>query len=60
MKTIRLYTTFVNTMKTNILYPAYQKLSHLNTKTRNISDKLKDMYGIIVGTDPIPNPIVKV
>ena len=32
-------------------YPAYQKLSRLNTKIWKLSDKLKDKYGINVGTD---------
>ena len=32
-------------------YLAYQKWSCLNTKTRKLSDKLKDTYGITVGTD---------
>ena len=30
---------------------AYQKLSRLNTKIRKLSDKLKDTYGITIGTD---------
>ena len=30
---------------------AYQKLSRLNTKIRKLSDKLKDTYGIAIGTD---------
>ena len=30
-------------------YLAYQKLSLLNTKIRNISNKLKDTYGITFG-----------
>ena len=45
-------------------YLAYQKWSRLNTKTRKISNKLKDTYGITVGTDlpkcaEPPDPIVK-
>ena len=45
-------------------YLAYNKLKHLNTKIQKISDKLKDTYGITVGTDPLqcdesPNTIVK-
>ena len=57
MKTreIRCYTTFTNTTEKNSAnkkgYLAYQKLSRLNTKTRKLSDKLKDTYGITVGTD---------
>ena len=46
------------------IYLAYQKLSHLNTKMQNFSDKVKNTYGITVGTDPLqcdesPNTIVK-
>ena len=45
-------------------YPAYKKLKLLNTKTRKLSDNLKDMYGITVGTDHLqssesPNPVIK-
>ena len=46
------------------LYLAYPKLSHLNTKIRNIFDKLKDTCDITVVTghpqraEP-PNPIIK-
>ena len=45
-------------------YLAYQKLSPLNTKIRKISDKLKDTYGITVGTNHIqcaepPNTIIQ-
>ena len=32
-------------------YLSYKKLKCLNTKIRKISDKLKDTYGITVGTD---------
>ena len=46
-------------------YLAYQKLSILNTKIRNISDKLKDICGITIGTDhpqcaETSNPILNV
>ena len=46
------------------IYLAYQKVSHLNTKIRNISNKFKDTYGITVGSDhpkcyAPPNPIIK-
>ena len=70
MKTreIRCYTTFTNTTEKNSAnkkgYLAYQKLSHLNTKIQKLSDRLKDMYGITVGTDhpqcsEPSNPIIK-
>ena len=32
-------------------YLAYKKLKHLNTKIRNLSHKLKDIYSITVGTN---------
>ena len=65
---VHYYTTFANTTKKYSSnkrgYLAYQKLSRLNTKTRKLYDKLKDTYGITVGTDlpqcaEPPNPIVK-
>ena len=45
-------------------YLAYQKLSCLNTEIRKLSDKLKDTYGITVGTDhpqfaETSDPIIK-
>ena len=33
------------------VYLAYNKLKRFNNKNRKLSDKLKDMYGINVGTD---------
>ena len=46
------------------IYLAYQKLSCFNTKKRKIFDKLKDTYGITVGTDhpqcaESPDPIIE-
>ena len=56
MRKIRCYTTFAKYNKNKhsdnkTVYLAYQKLSHLNTKIRKLYDKLKDVYGITVGTD---------
>ena len=55
MRTIHYNTTFTNTMKKNYAnrngYLVYNKLKCLNTKIRKLSDKLKDTYGINVGTN---------
>ena len=57
------YNKYKHSSSRNV-YPAYNKLKHLNTKTRRLYDKLKDTYGITVGTDYMwcaetPGPIVK-
>ena len=68
MRKIRCNNTSTNTTKKHSSeingYLAYNKLKHLNTKTRQISDNLKYTYGITVGTDHLqcaepPKPIVK-
>ena len=56
MRKIRYNTTFKNTTTTTKSarkkgYLAYNTVKRLNTKIRKLSDKLKDEYGITVGTD---------
>ena len=69
MKTVCCSITFTNTKKNKKSsdrneYPAYNKLKIFHTKIRKLSDKLKDTYGITIGTNhpqcaETPDPIIK-